>query len=116
MWRLLDRLAGEARASEIRGDLTEERRRRAESSRVLAFFWYWRQCLSILLRLLLPGAAAISRQALRTFNPMNWAGHLRYSMRALIRAPWYSATIVGVIAIAMAVATTVFAEIGRAHV
>lgn len=111
MWRLLDRLAGEARASEIRGDLTEERRRRAESSRVLAFFWYWRQCLSILLRLLLPGAAAISRQALRTFNPMNWAGHLRYSMRALIRAPWYSATIVGVIAIAMAVATTVFAVV-----
>lgn len=111
MWQLLSRLAGQARASEIRGDLTEERRRRAETSRVLAALWYWRQCLSIVLRLGLTGVGAISRQALRTFNPVNWIGHVRYSARALVRAPWYSGTIVGVIAMAMTVATTVFAVV-----
>jgi len=34
---------------------------------------------------------------------------LRQTLRSLSRAPWYSATVIGVIALGMALATTVFA-------
>jgi predicted permease len=36
---------------------------------------------------------------------------LRYAVRSLWRAPWYSATVIGVIALGMALATTVFAVV-----
>ena len=36
---------------------------------------------------------------------------LRYALRSLRRAPWYSATVVGVIALGMALSTTVFAVV-----
>jgi len=36
---------------------------------------------------------------------------LRYAVRSLWRAPWYSATVVGVMALGMALATTVFAVV-----
>ena len=111
MWRFLQRAVGPERASEIRGDLTEERRRRAAKSRTAARLWYWRQSASILLRLGVAGAAETTRQGLKTFLPARWIGHVRYSARALVRTPWYAATIVGVITLTMAVATTVFAVV-----
>ena len=36
---------------------------------------------------------------------------IRYALRALWRAPWYAATVIGVIALGMALATTVFAVV-----
>ncbi|HEX5070042.1 MAG TPA: ABC transporter permease, partial [Vicinamibacterales bacterium] len=36
---------------------------------------------------------------------------LRYAVRSLLRAPWYTATVAGVIALGMALATTVFAVV-----
>jgi len=36
---------------------------------------------------------------------------LRYAVRTLWRAPWYSATVIGVIALGMALSTTVFAVV-----
>ena len=36
---------------------------------------------------------------------------LRYALRSFSRAPWYSATVVGVIALGMALSTTVFAVV-----
>jgi putative ABC transport system permease protein len=39
------------------------------------------------------------------------ASEFRYAFRSLCRAPWYSGTVIGVIAVAMALTTTVFAVV-----
>jgi putative ABC transport system permease protein len=98
-------------AASIAGDLEEERQRRASRSRLQARLWIWREGLAILGHL----AAERARSALR---PTALAGYLRgspgdvrHAFRTLGSSPWYSGTVIGVIALSMALATTVFAVV-----
>jgi putative ABC transport system permease protein len=111
MWWLLRRLVDRTLANDIAGDLLEARRKRAERSKVRAALWYWHQGLAIVVHVLavktrqaLLGAAAAPRGFVRRHS-------LRYAFRSLRRAPWYSATIVGVMALSVALASTVFAVV-----
>ena len=49
------------------------------------------------------------RQVSHRGSPMNT--DIRFTLRALRQAPWYSATVAGVIAVTLALATTVFAVV-----
>jgi len=52
------------------------------------------------------------RSLLKTqFGSGGAGGDLRYAVRSLRRAPWYSVTVIGVIALGMSLATTVFAVV-----
>lgn len=94
-------LAGDALADSIAGDLMEERRRRG-------VLWYWRSSVAILIHFLTQRAReAVSdlARSLRFGSRNEW----RQSFRSLRRTPWYSLTVVAVIALTMTLATTVFA-------
>jgi predicted permease len=102
-----------ALAESIAGDLEEQRRQRAARSRVLAALWFWRRWLSIAMFL---GWARMKTTLIEMFRggPRR-SGRLgrdvRYSLRALQRARWYALTVIGVIALGMTLATTVFAVV-----
>lgn len=112
MSRLLARLLATATdatlADSILGDLEEERGRRARRSRLRAAIWMARTTLAISL------SAGLNRlaSALRSLKPFRGSHGLgrnvRHASRSLRAAPWYSATVIGVIALSMALATTVF--------
>lgn len=106
-------LADEALADSIAGDLEEQRRRRAARSPIIATLWFWRRSLAIVVFM------GVS-QLITTVSGLFGAGlmragglgsDVRYAVRSLRKSPWYAATVVGVIALGMTLATTVFAVV-----
>ena len=84
-------------AEAVAGDL-EERRRRL--GRIAGWWTYWQGLLSVLV-FAVPAYFALRDQA----------SELRRTCRSLCRTPWYAASVAGVIALGMALATTVFAVV-----
>jgi putative ABC transport system permease protein len=102
-----------ALAESIAGDLEEQRRRRAGKSRVMAKLWFWRRTAAITLYF---GRAQMQALLARVFHqkfasPGGIGSDLKFSIRALRRAPAYTTTVIGVIALGMTLATTVFAVV-----
>ena len=99
-------------ADAIAGDVDELRRQSAGRSRLAATLWFWREALAILLyvasRALLARLQAIP---MRRPRPGKFVGDLRYAARSLRSSPWYAGTVVCVIALGMALSTTVFAVV-----
>jgi predicted permease len=82
-------------------------------SRVLARLWFWRRSMAIavffvgtLMHTLLARVFRGSRP-----NAGGWGTDVRYALRSLRQSPWYAATVIGVIALGMTLATTVFAVV-----
>jgi predicted permease len=102
---LLARLSDPALADSMIGDLEEGRRRRGQ-------LWFWSASACIVLF----AAVQKVRDAMRgslivRLGLREPGGQIRQSMRSLGRARWYSATVVGVIALSMALATTTFSMV-----
>jgi predicted permease len=113
MSRVIRWLTDAPLADSILGDLEEQRRRRAKRSPVLARLWFWHR--SVALAMFFAVAAAFkSSPASGTGRASFGRGlgtDLRYALRSLRKAPWYAVTVVGVIALGMTLATTVFAVV-----
>jgi len=109
---LLRALTHAALADAIVGDLEELQRARARQSRLAAALWFCREAIAILLhvagRRLFGG---IQRATAWTPRPGRFAADLRYAARSLRGSPWYAVTVVGVLALGMALSTTVFAVV-----
>lgn len=80
---------------------------------MFAEMWFWRRTAAITLYL---GGAQMQTLLARVFQQKftrsgGIGSDLSYSLRSLRRAPAYTATVVGVIALGMALATTVFAVV-----
>jgi len=94
-------------ADSIVGDLEEGRQRR--SSRIRSLAWFSWTAVSIVIAI----AVRKLRDRLRGMSRWRVRGprtpEMRQALRALRSAPWYTATAVGVIALSMVLATTVFA-------
>jgi putative ABC transport system permease protein len=104
---LLEHLTDPALADSIAGDLEEEGHRRAATSRAVAIVWFWRELIAIAMRALLFRV----RDAITFARPFRLTPRLpdfRYGLRVLRNHPWYSVTAIGVIALTMTLATTVF--------
>lgn len=109
---VLSKLSDPSLADAIAGDLEEQRRRHARVSRLRARLWFWRASLAVAAYVLVRRVVGALRSA--RLQPGVWGvgrGHheWRQSLRSLRRAPWYSLTVTSVIALAMTLATTVFA-------
>ena len=109
---LLTWLMDENSASEILGDLTEQRWRLARTSPVRAALWFWRAVLGVAFFI---GLRRIT-DAVRAWriSGLGLAGGLndfKQAGRSLKRTPWYSITAIGVIALGMSLATTSFAVV-----
>jgi predicted permease len=111
MWLVLRRLIDPALVDDIKGDLTEERARRARTSPASARLWYWRQAAGILGQALGRAAADRGVAMAQAWRALARRRHIRHACRSLRNAPSYSATIVGVMALSLALATTVFAVV-----
>lgn len=111
MWILLRRLIDPALVNDIKGDLVEERARRARTSPGAARFWYWRQAMGILAQALTRFLMDRAIATAHTWRAVARRRHIRHALRSLRNAPSYSATIVGVMALSLALATTVFAVV-----
>ena len=110
MARVLAWLAGANLARDIYGDLLEERLRRADRSRVGASLWFWRAALSIAVVLMVSQVTqSILRPWLHGSPPRGAGDELRQAVRSLRRTPWYSVTVMGVAALSISLAATVFA-------
>ncbi len=114
MVKLLAWLTGAALGDTIAGDLEEERRRRAVRSDHAARLWFWRAMLAVMaffaLRLAMTFASRVVQNVFRLFGGSP-GRDVRQTLRAVRRTPWYSMTVVGVVAITMALASTVFAVV-----
>jgi predicted permease len=88
-------------ADSIAGDLEEQRRRRGR-------LWFWRSSVAVMIYFLTRRVRDGVRALLRGFRPGSF-GEWRQSLRALRRTPWYSVTVIAVMALSVALATTVFA-------
>jgi putative ABC transport system permease protein len=110
--RLLRALTDRALADSIAGDLDELRHRRASRSRLIAALWFWRDAAGILLHAAMTRVRDTlgGRRAWRG-RPGRAAGDLRHAVRALRAAPWYAATVIGVMALGIALSATVFAVV-----
>ena len=98
----------------VRGDLVEERTRRARESKLAAAIWYWRTSFAFACYVLAQTAVDAIRGGVSTgFGLRGLGGEVRHAARALAHAPWYSVTVIGVIALSMTFATATFA-IGEA--
>ncbi len=106
---LLARLTDGALAESIAGDLQQERRRRAAAAPVRAAVWFWGASLGIALHVAARRAAGAVHGLAAALWPGGGRGEWRQALRSLRRTPWYALTAVGVIALSMALATTVFA-------
>lgn len=102
-----------ALADSIAGDLEEQRRCRARRSRVSARLWFWRRSFALAWSL---GSISMHQWLRRVFRggvagPGGLGVDIRYSVRALRRSPVYALTVIGVVALSMTLATTVFAVV-----
>ncbi|MEX2271402.1 MAG: FtsX-like permease family protein [Vicinamibacterales bacterium] len=111
MLRLLRWLTGDDLADSIAGDLHEERLRRSARGTAAGTAWYWRTALTMLTAVAAARALAGIRRLASAFNAGGHGRDLRHALRSLRRAPWYAAAVIGVIALSMALATTVFAVV-----
>jgi predicted permease len=108
--RLLRALTDRALADSIAGDLDELRRGRASRSRAAAALWFWREAIAILLHAAarrMRGAAADGA----AWRPGRVGSDLRYALRSLRGSSWYAGTVIGVMALGIALAATVFAVV-----
>jgi predicted permease len=106
---LLTRVTDAALSDSIAGDLAEQRSRRAVRSRTGAALWFWAASAGIVLF----AATSKVRNAMRgsliaRIGLREPGGQIRQAVRSLGRARWYSATVIGVIALSMALATATF--------
>ncbi|HET9372527.1 MAG TPA: hypothetical protein VFO19_19830, partial [Vicinamibacterales bacterium] len=100
--RLLRWLSDASCANAIVGDLDEERARRTRVSTLTATVWFWRSGIGIAVYFAARRIAdAVSAGARAITGWSNTPQELGQSVRALRRTPWYSATVVGVIALTM---------------
>lgn len=106
-------LTDRAMADSIAGDLAEQRRRRAERSPVAARLWCWRRSLAIAFFFMAVALRTTLTRIVResAAGAGGFGGDVRYALRSLRRSPWYAATVIGVIALGMTLATTVFAVV-----
>jgi predicted permease len=114
VFKLLRWVVNSELADSVAGDLEEERSRRAARSPGLATLWLWRTTLAIVMFFVVRHAAAFARsilQAALRFVGGAPARDVRRAIRSLRRTPWYSLTVIGVLAMAMALASTVFAVV-----
>ena len=108
-------LTDDALADAIAGDLAEERARRAaRGGSARASVWHAQAMLAIGGHMLRRQMAAAVRAMLGALVPFGrgrgrGGGDVRHALRSLRRAPWYAATVIGVVALSMALATTTFA-------
>jgi predicted permease len=111
MVALLARVTNRALAESIVGDLIEERERRHARSPVRARIWYWSAAMTLVGNLVRQRFTAAIRVAgwRSAFGGGGGGRELRQALRSLRRTPWYSLTVIGVIALSMTLATTVFA-------
>jgi predicted permease len=111
--KLLRWLAGAELGAEMAGDLEEERRRRAAASPAGARLWRWRATAGLMAYFAAFRLGALARAG--GHEAIRLAGtpgpELRRAARSLRRTPWYAATITGVVALTIALASTVFAVI-----
>jgi len=97
-------------ADSIRGDLAEERERRARTqSPVRAVAWYARTVLGVAAHVMLLKIADGLRELGRGLRFDRLRADGRQALRTLKRSPWYAATATVVVALSFALATTVFA-------
>jgi predicted permease len=98
-------------ADSIAGDLEEQRRRRATTSRPAAAVWFWRALLSVIAyfvrQQVISGVRALLSRAPRFNRGSVW----RQASRSLRQRPWYAAAATAVIALTIALAATVFAVV-----
>ena len=106
---LLARLTDRALAESVVGDLEEGRRRLANQSALRARLWVWSAAIAVVVHMATRRIVDAPRDARLGSFFGGIGGEFRQGLRALRRAPWYSATVIGVIALTMALATTVFA-------
>ena len=109
---LLQWLVEPGRASEIIGDLTERRQHLARTSQVGAALWFWRAFIGIAVFIgFRRSQTAIGDWIRGGFGLGGGASDLRQAVRRLWRAPWYSFTAIGVMALGLSLAATAFAVV-----
>jgi putative ABC transport system permease protein len=106
---LLRRATDAELADSIVGDLEEERRRIRNP--IFASMWYWREAAAVVVRAIGERIADALRDSSGASFITGSPGDLRYAFRSLGANPWYAGTVIGVIALSMALATTVFAVV-----
>ena len=113
MQRWLRWLTDARLAESIAGDLEEERRRRAVLSPTGARLWFCRRAFAITAYMLGHRARERSSDLLTegVAHVAAFGGDLRHATRSLRRTPWYGATVIGVVALSVSLATTVFAVV-----
>ena len=106
-------LTNAALADSIAGDLEEERRRRRARSRTGAHLWFWRRAFAISAYMLGQRVRTLSGDLLSqgAAHISSFGGDIRHASRSLRRTPWYSVTVIGVVALSVSLATTVFAVV-----
>jgi predicted permease len=110
MIAMLRWLLGRRITADIEGDLLEERARRAKRSPFLARVWFIAEAARIVASALLSRFAG-SLSSVRNLWPGtrgSW-NELKQALRSIARSPWYAATVVTVLALTGAMATTAFA-------
>lgn len=109
---VLRRLTDDALADSIFGDLDELRHKRGSRGRAAATLWFWREIAGIVLYASARRAVESARRA-AAFRPdlARLARELRHAVRSSRAAPWYSATVVAVMALGIALAVTIFAVV-----
>jgi predicted permease len=101
-----------ALADAIDGDLEELRRAHAGRSRLAAAFWFWSEAARILLHIAGRRVRVRARSAIAWRpRPARFVADFRYAARSLRGSPWYAGTVVGVLALGIALSTTVFAVV-----
>ena len=113
MQRWLRWLTDAELAESIAGDLEEERRRRAVRSRSRARLWFWRRAFAIAAYMLGQRVRAVSGGLLThgVAHLGSFTGDVRHAARSLRRTPWYAFTVIGVVALSVSLAATVFAVV-----
>src|SRR6185295_4553059 len=108
---LLRALTDATAAEAIAGDLEEQRRQRAARSRMGAALWYWRELLAICRAAALNRVSDVFRDSSPASHIDGSRGDLRFALRTLGTRPWYTGTVIAVVALSMTLATTVFAVV-----
>jgi hypothetical protein len=110
--RLLARLTDRRLAESMLGDLAEERAHRATRSGVGAAVWSMRAIAGLVGYLIGIRLWEAARSIPYLWHALGRAPEaIRPAIRSLTRSPWYAATAIGVIALGMTLATTVFAVV-----
>jgi predicted permease len=110
--RLLLWLTDDALADAIAGDLAEERARRARrDGRERAALWHGIAMARIGSHVMTRRLVDVLRAAARGLLPGRRRGSMRQAARSLRRSPWYTASVIAIVALSMTVATTTFAVV-----